>query len=276
MYDWIHELQPGQRVLDVGSGPGSFPGLETHCSVIALDEDTDAFVNAAPAPPGLVRIFARSHQMPFATGSIDLVICHHSLEHIAELDGTLSEIARVLSPSGRLYIAVPNGYGVCDGVYRWVYEGGGHVNRFRREPLVELIQKRIGVKLAHWQKLYSSFAHLWRLAEMMEDPPPRLAPRLQAIGRLPRRAITGTQRLLYSGTRMADRLLGTDFSVYGWAFWFDRTGGTGQEQPAYLNVCRSCGTGQPAEGLAHPSPGKFRCVTCGRGNPFFPPFGNTL
>jgi SAM-dependent methyltransferase len=276
MREWFEDLRPGQRVLDVGSGTGSFPGLERRCTVIALDEDVDAFCYAAPPGPGLDRVFSHSHRMPFAPGSMDGVICHHSLEHIAQLEETLDEVARVLAPSGRLYVSVPNGYGLCDSIYRWVYEGGGHVNRFRRQGLVETVEGRVGVKLVCWQKLYSSFAHLWRLAEMMQDPPPGLAPRLRRIGRLPFRAITGTQHLLYSGTRMADRWLGTDLALYGWAFWFDRAGGPGDERPAFLNVCRACGTGQPAEGLEHPAPGKFRCVNCGRGNPFFRPFGNTL
>jgi SAM-dependent methyltransferase len=276
MQNWMQEMKHGERVLDVGSGTGSFPGLEDQCTVIALDEDVDAFRYAAEAAPGLERIFARSHQMPFASRSIDVAVCHHSLEHIAELEGTLDEIARVLSGEGRLYIAVPNGYGLCDGIYRWVYEGGGHVNRFRRRNLVALVEERVGVKLLCWQKLYSSFAHIYRLAEMMQDPPPGLAPRLQAIGRLPGRAITGTQRLLYSGTRVADRWFGTDLAVYGWAFWFDRNGGSGEELPAFLNVCRACGLGQPAAGAEHPALGTFRCVNCGRGNPFFRPFRNTL
>jgi hypothetical protein len=142
---------------------------------------------------------------------------------------------------------------------------------------VELVEKRVGVKLSHWQKLYSSFAHVWRLAEMMENPPPGLAPRLRTIGRLPGKAITGAQRLLYSGTRVADRFLGTDLAVYGWAFWFDRAGsGGGEERPSYLNVCRACGTGQPAAGIERIAGGKFRCAGCGRANPFFQPFGKTL
>jgi SAM-dependent methyltransferase len=276
MDDWIAELKKGQRALDVGSGPGSFPGSQTAGLLIALDEDVDAFAYAAPAAAGQARVFARSHRLPFAAGSIDLVLCHHSLEHIAELEGTLTEIARVLAPRGRVYVAVPNGHGLCDGVYRWVYEGGGHVNRFRRKELVELVERRLGVKLVGWQKLYSSFAYLWRLAEMMENPPEGLAPRLQRIGRLPRRAITGAQRLLYAGSRVADRWLGTDLAVYGWALWFDREGGAGEERPAYLNVCRACGAGQPAEGIHLAAPGVFRCGACGQGSPFVRPFGNTL
>jgi SAM-dependent methyltransferase len=276
VHDWIAELKPGQRALDVGSGPGSFPGIETGGTVVALDEDVDAFVTAAPCAPGQVRVFAQSHRLPFAAGSFELVICHHSLEHIVELEETLGEIARVLAPAGRLYISVPNGYGLCDGVYRWVFEGGGHVNRFRRERLVEMVERRVGVKLEGWQRLHSSFAYLWRLAELLEAPPPGLSRRLAAAGRLPRRAITGAQKALHAGTRIADRIFGTDLSVYGWAFYFTREGGEARERPAYLNVCLYCGAGQPAAGMERPAPGRFRCACCNRENPYFRPWGNRL
>jgi SAM-dependent methyltransferase len=270
------ELKPGQRALDVGSGPGSFPAPATGCTVVALDEDVDAFVMAAPSGPGQVRVFARSHFMPFAARSFDLVICHHSLEHIVELEETLAEIARVLAPNGRLYISVPNGYGLCDGIYRTVFEGGGHVNRFERRALTELVERRVAVKLEGWQKLYSSFAYLWRLAEMLEAPPPGLSKRLMAAGRLPRGAITGAQRVLYRATRLADRVLGTDLSVYGWAFYFTRSGGEARERPAYLNVCLYCGAGQPSEGMERPASGQYTCASCSRKNPYFRPWGNRL
>jgi SAM-dependent methyltransferase len=275
MYDWIAELKPGQIVLDVCSGPGSFPGLAVECTAIALDEDVDAFRHGAAPAAGHVRVFARSDLLPFPAASIDLVICHHGLEHVIKLDETLAEIARVLKPDGRIFVSVPNGYGLCDAIYRFVFEGGGHVNRYRRKELVAMVERAVGVKLVKWQKLYSSFVYLWRLAEMLQQPAPILSPWLMRFRRLPRRAITGAQRVLYSGTRVLDRLLHTDLAVYGWAFYFDRAGGVVEEVPAYLNVCRGCGVGHPAAGIEHPTPGRFRCVSCNLVNPYFEPFGNT-
>src|SRR5215831_924245 len=86
------------------------------------------------------------------------------------LDPALHEIARVLKPDGRLFVSAPNGYGVCDGAYRWVFEGGGHVNRFRRDGLVGLVESRVGVRLAQWQKLYSSFGYLRGIPDMPQSP----------------------------------------------------------------------------------------------------------
>jgi SAM-dependent methyltransferase len=277
MYAWATQLEPGQWVLDVGSGPGSFPASTFHCSVVALDEDTDAFQNAAhPAPAQLYRTFGRSDHMPFGSASFDLIICHHSLEHIAEIDKTLSEIERVLKPQGRFYVAVPNGHGLCDAIYRFMFEGGGHVNRFRRSEVVSLIESRVGIRLVRWRKLYSSFAYLWRLAELLDAPPPDLSKRLLALRRFPRRTLRIIQRLLYTGTRLADRAFGTDLAVYGWALFFERSAEPVREEPAHLNVCMSCGAGSEAASLEHPSRFTYRCGICNTINPYLTPFKNTI
>ncbi len=277
MYTWAAQLEAGQWVLDVGSGAGSFPASWFKCSVVALDEDTDAFQTAVrPLPERQYRIFGRSDSIPFGDASFDLVICHHSLEHIVEIDKTLAEIQRVLKPNGRFYVAIPNGYGLCDGIYRFVFEGGGHVNRFTKSQVVSLIESRMGIRLVRWQKLYSSFAYLWRLEELLAAPPPDLSKRLLALRRLPRGALRKVQRWLNVGTRRADRKLGTDLAVYGWALFFERSEEPVREEPGYLNVCMNCGAGQEAASLEREPGVGYRCRGCGVVNPYFKPFGNTI
>lgn len=46
-------------------------------------------------------------RMPFATGSFDLIVCFHVLEHIHDDLASLREIARLLSASGVAIICVP-------------------------------------------------------------------------------------------------------------------------------------------------------------------------
>jgi len=144
--------------------------------VAALDEDAKSFSNAPDRDPSSYhRVCGRGDRLPFGDHSIDLIICHHALEHLDGLVLVLGEMARVLKPDGRLYVAVPNGYGLCDAVYRFVFEGGGHLNRFARKPLAGMIERSVGVRLARWQKLYSSFAYLRRLMNLMATPPPASA-----------------------------------------------------------------------------------------------------
>jgi SAM-dependent methyltransferase len=261
--------------LDLCSGTGSFSAAGLACTAIALDEDPDAFHAAAPLPPGpYYRAFGTSEQIPFSPESFDLVILHHGLEHIPAVEKTLREVGRILKPDGRLVVSVPNGHGLCDGIYRFVFEGGGHVNRFTRQRAVELVERCAGVRLQSWHKLYSSFAYLYRLAEALDRRPMSLPGRARAFGKLPRSAVYGGQRALYRTTRLADRLFHTNFAVYGWALYFGRSSQVAHEQPAYLNVCIYCGSGHPAVELGSHS--TWRCSVCDTINPFVKPFRNAI
>jgi SAM-dependent methyltransferase len=277
MHDWILALKAGQRVLDLCSGAGSFTTAGLACTAVALDEDVHAFDTAAPLEPGPYhRVFGKSDQIPFDAESFDLVICHHGLEHIPAVEKTLSEVNRILKPDGRLVISVPNGYGLCDRIYRYVFEGGGHINRFRREQAVALIEQHAGVRLASWHKLYSSFAYLFRLREALDSNPMSMPERSRALNRLPHFTIGAVQRMLYRGTRRIDRLLGTNLSVYGWALYFDRSAAAAAEESAYLNVCIYCGCGHPAATLDRRSRSTWHCRVCNTMNPFVAPFRNTI
>ena len=272
VYDWIAQLKSNQWVLDVGAGAGSFPGAEFSCAWLALDDDPAAFTTTVRYS----RVTGRGHQLPVAGGSIDLLICHHALEHLAPLDETLAEMARVLKPGAQCYISVPNGYGLCDAIYRLVFLGGGHVNRFRRDELVSLVEQRLQVRLVAWHKLYSSFVYLRKLMELLETPPPKLPRRLLAISWLPQSCVGLVQRMLYVGTRFLDRWLRTDLSVYGWAFYFEKPSGQPVvEQPGFVNVCLYCGTGQPAAGAPRTGWLTCRCPNCSRTYPYTRTFRNT-
>jgi SAM-dependent methyltransferase len=279
IHDWIERLGRDQWALDLGSGAGSFPDSGFACRIVALDEDPNAFAGALrEASAGrYLRMVGRSDRIPCGDARFDLLICHHALEHIENLDESLSEMARVLKPGGKCYFSFPNGYGLCDGIYRYVFEGGGHVNRFRRDAIVRELEERLHVGLVRWQKLHSSFVYLRRLAELLEDPPRDLQKRLQAIGRLPRWTIGAAQWMLYTGTRLIDCVFGTGLAVYGWALFFERNAAEpAAEQPGYVNVCPFCGAGQPAASAQRRWRLACRCGTCNRLYPFCPAFGNTI
>jgi SAM-dependent methyltransferase len=53
---------------------------------------------------GEPEVFARSHELPFATQSIDLVVLPHVLEFAEEPHAVLREVDRVMMPEGRLVI----------------------------------------------------------------------------------------------------------------------------------------------------------------------------
>jgi SAM-dependent methyltransferase len=235
MHDWIAELGADARVLDLGAGAGSLKGSGCPCRVVTVDCDWGAFAQAYQVD-GREGVVAAGEALPFPAATFDLVICHHVLEHIAGLDGALQEVRRVLKKTGRMYVSVPNGYGLCDGIYRWVFQGGDHVNRFRRQELTSKIEGAVGLNLVRWQKLYSSFAYLYRLKDLDRAILPNLPPRLRRIARVPSRITDSVQAALYTLTRLADRVAGVDWALYGWALYFDRSGVECRENPPFVNV----------------------------------------
>lgn len=200
----------------------------------------------------------------------------HVLEHVDHLAAALAEIARVLKPAGRVYIAVPNGYGLCDGIYRYLFEGGGHINRFERRALVSLLELSLAVRLTRWKKLYSSFAYLSRVKDLDRAVLPQLPARLRTAARLPSAVLWLLQGALYVLTRFADRAAGVDWALYGWALYLDRipSPDPAREDSPYINVCLHCGSGHPAHLLGRYHKVLYRCTACDRWGIYFPPFRN--
>ena len=108
------ELQPGQRVLDVGCGTGDLVVLiakrHPDVGVTGLDPDPKALARArrklekAGLSAQLDQGF--SDELPYEDGSMDRVFSSFMFHHLRpdEKAKTLTEIRRVLSPVGRLHL----------------------------------------------------------------------------------------------------------------------------------------------------------------------------
>jgi len=235
MHDILRNLPSGARVLDLGSGAGSF-GAEhcPHAIIIRLDPERPP----AGAPAGFVRAVA-SH-LPFRDGCFDAVIANHSLEHIEELGPALREVGRVARRRASLYVTVPDASTFSDKLYRWIYHGGGHINPFDSPAeLSRRIAQLTGLQPVAVRVLYASFIYLHR--SHFHPLPPR---RLWLFGNGNAYFIA----ILSYALRGLDRLLGTRASVYGWSLYF------GIPPPeidagGWTNVCVHCGAGHSAAWL---------------------------
>jgi hypothetical protein len=101
-----------------------------------------------------------------------------------------------------------------------------------------MIEKRAGVRLVRWQKLYSSFVYLRRLMELLDQRPPGLQKRVLAFSRVPRSVLGCSQHAV--GSRLIDRWIGTDLpSMDGRSSSNEIRSSLAQSSPASSTSARS-------------------------------------
>ncbi len=96
--------EPGQRLLDVGSGPGQYHTQLANVRVVAMD--LSAGMLARVSVPA---VQADAQALPFASGAFERVMANHVLYHVQDIANALREIRRVLAPGGRAVMATNSG-----------------------------------------------------------------------------------------------------------------------------------------------------------------------
>lgn len=107
-------LRPGERVLDVGVGPG-FLAAEMAAEVGAAgrvcgidpSESMLAIAQTRPQPAGSAPVELQpgdANRLPYPDASFDVATSTQVLEYLTDLPGALAEIRRVLRPGGRVLI----------------------------------------------------------------------------------------------------------------------------------------------------------------------------
>src|SRR6266852_625083 len=97
---WLRGLQiKNLKVLDVGGRLQPYRKL--------LERNTVCYLAVDIKRTSLVDVVARGEELPFASGSFDLVLCTQVLQYVPEPWLVLSEIYRVLKSEGTLILSVP-------------------------------------------------------------------------------------------------------------------------------------------------------------------------
>jgi SAM-dependent methyltransferase len=145
----------GERVrgsiLENGCGVGMYVERLSRSGgrVFGLEYDFERTREAGALSPFIIN--AAGENLPYPSGSFDLILSHEVLEHVADDRLAVAEMVRVLKPGGRAVIFVPNrGYPFeTHGIF---WRGKYH---FGNKPLVNYLPRAWRDRLAPHVRVYS-------------------------------------------------------------------------------------------------------------------------
>ena len=109
--DHTFDLRGATRILDAGCGAGQLTEhlaqyAASDASITGCDFSIEMLLCARQRlrNPMIQFVLGDLTQLPFADGSFDCVTCGYVLEHLSDARPGLAELARVLTPGGRLLL----------------------------------------------------------------------------------------------------------------------------------------------------------------------------
>lgn len=137
-------LAPGTRVLDAGSGQAPYRSLFSKCRYTTADWPASMHADAQRAD-----IVADLRSLPVADASFDAVVLTEVLEHLFEPRAILTELRRVLTPTGRMLVTVP--------FTIYLHEEPYDYARYTRHGLAHLMESA-GFRIHELEPLGASFS----------------------------------------------------------------------------------------------------------------------
>ena len=97
----------GKRVIDIGCGPrGSLEWLEDAALRVGIDPLMPDYLKLGIKSHKAIYLAATAEDLPFSSACFDVVTSINSLDHVNDLNRTLDEVTRILTPGGRFLFLV--------------------------------------------------------------------------------------------------------------------------------------------------------------------------
>ena len=162
-------LHPGARILEIGSGSGTFLKLARERGYAVQGIELDAEY----AAPGVVQSDLPVHlgswsSAPFVPGAFDLVAMHQVLEHLPSPSAVLRRVHEWTSENGLLYVSVPNIHNADASPFNRFHRA--HLYSFSPETITMMARKAGFVPLT----LPSSLYGCWVFRRSSTAPPDRI------------------------------------------------------------------------------------------------------
>ena len=221
------DVRAGLSILDVGCGGGYLLGKAAGRAGAALGVDLDGdrlrsarggVLNGKLLSAGFVEFaVADGQHLPFASASVDRIICTETLEHVLDPRLILEQLARLLKPGGRLAISVPHHR--CEALLHRLIKGyfefpGGH-RRIYMPTALHRALAQAGLQAYATCSRDSLEAVYWILLSLLSRPSRRFDGGLAALERW--RARTRAQpysRFYHAVDEVGNRLLPKSVVVY--------------------------------------------------------------
>ena len=177
----------GGEGLELGAGEGRISRVLGRLGWrMTLAEPVPALLDAArEARSGVAYLDAPAHRVPLDDGRFDLVVLYNVLMDVDDLERTVAEAARLLSPEGRLIAGIVHPIG--DVVHDREKPDGG-VSYFDPSPFDdEIVSNGLTMRFRGWRRPLSHYVNALAAAGLviarMDEPAPD--PAHPATARLP-------------------------------------------------------------------------------------------
>ena len=125
--EFARSIPAGARVLDAGAGLKPYAEFFAHCQYESCDfADIEEFYGNLDDGRRDNLIARHTYvcpldKIPVPDNSFETIVCTQVLEHVPYPLDVAKEFHRVLKPDGRLFVTVPQGYGIHGEPYNFYY-----------------------------------------------------------------------------------------------------------------------------------------------------------